>query len=260
MKIFAISDIHSFFTVFHTELKNKGFEENNPDQLLVVCGDLFDRGPETLKLIDYISSLSNVVLVRGNHEDLMETMWERGYPKSHDISNGTLRTANDILYEHDSKCLVDEPMTLIKEVLSPIFNRMVDYFETENFIFVHGWIPMKYDTNKPFAEYSDPTLFDENWREGDWSQARWFNGMKMARRGIIVPGKTIVCGHWHCSWGWHIDSIKTDHCVSEFGESAIWEPYYKEGICAIDRCTAHTNQCNILVLEDNLLEKESEEA
>jgi hypothetical protein len=165
-----------------------------------------------------------------------------------------LRTANDILCKYDVECIADEPFTLVKEVLEPIFNRMVDYFETEKYIFVHGWIPMKYDVNKKFAEYGNPTLFDENWRDGDWNAARWFNGMKMAKAGIIVPGKTIICGHWHCSYGHMLDSIKTGNWISEFEEDAIWDPYYSDGIIAIDRCTAYTGSVNVLVLEDEFLE------
>ena len=254
MKIFVASDIHSYFTVFHRELKSKGFEKNNPEHLLVICGDLFDRGPETLELIDYVNNLTNVVLVKGNHETLMEKMCDRGYAQTHDISNGTVRTANDILSVFENKADERNPFKTVLDHLCPIFNRMVDYFETKNYIFVHGWIPMKYDPNKPFAEYGEPTLFDENWREGDWEAARWFNGIKMARHNMIVPGKTIVCGHWHCSWGWHVESIRSGKAISEFDKSARWDPYIAEGIIAIDRCTAHTNECNVIVLEDELLE------
>lgn len=255
MKLFVTSDIHSFFTIFYDELKGKGFEENNPDHLLIVCGDLFDRGPETVELIEYINSLTNVVLVKGNHETLMEKMWNRGYAKSHDQSNGTLRTANDILYDHAEDMGNKEPFTIVKEALQPIFNRMVDYFETSNYVFVHGWIPMRFDPDDPFAIYDEPTLYDPNWREGDWEEARWFNGMKKALNEVIVPDKTVVCGHWHCSYGHMRDSIKTDNWISEFDEDAIWDPYYSKGIIAIDRCTAHTKECNVLVLEDELLDE-----
>ena len=257
MKIFAVSDIHSFFTEFKKALDEKGFEANNPEHLLVICGDLFDRGPETIELIAYINSLDNVVLVRGNHEDLMEQMWERGYAKGHDQSNGTVRTFNDIIYNHPNYSTTPmDGIAIVKGVLQPIFNRMVNYFETKSYVFVHGWIPMKYDTSNPFAEYNDPTLFDEDWRNGDWDSARWFNGARLARNGITVPDKTVVCGHWHCSWGWHVDSLKTDNWISQFKESAIWEPYYGNQCIAIDRCTAHTGEVNVLVLEDELLEED----
>lgn len=254
MKIFAASDIHSFYAEFKKALDERGFEPNNPEHLLVICGDLFDRGMETVELIEYINSLTNVVLVRGNHEDLMEKMWSRGYAASYDHSNGTLKTFNSILYANSGALDDKDKFEIVKEALEPIFNRMVDYFETKNYVFVHGWIPMKYDINKKFAEYGEPTLFDENWREGDWSSARWFNGIKKAWDGIIVPDKTVVCGHWHCSYGHMLKSIKTDNWISEFEDDAIWEPYKAKGIIAIDRCTAHTGKVNVVVLEDELLE------
>lgn len=257
MKLFAVSDLHSYYTEFKRALDEKGFEANNPEHLLVICGDCFDRGFETIALLEYIHSLTNIILIRGNHEDLMERLWDRGYAASHDSRNGTLRTFNAILCKYDTSAKLinhKDRIALVKEVLEPLFNRMVDYFETKNYVFVHGWIPMKYDVTKKYAEYGEPTLFDENWREGDWKSARWFNGMKMARNGIIVPNKTVICGHWHCSYGHMRDSIKTDDWISEFEDDAIWEPYYGDGIIAIDRCTAHTGEVNVLVLEDELLE------
>lgn len=259
MKIFAVSDIHSFYTPLKKALDKAGFEPNSTEHLLVVCGDCFDRGPESKEVLNFLNSLTNIILVKGNHEVLMEKVWQRGYCKHHDVNNGTLRTIEDLCYTDANEELHDA-IKLSEELLAPFFDKMVDYFETKNFVFVHGWIPMKYDTTKEFAEYGEPTLFDENWREGDWEMARWFNGIKRARNGILVPGKTVVCGHWHCSYGHMLNSIKTDKWLSEFEEDAIWDPYYAEGIIAIDRCTAHTNECNILVLEDEVLETSEEEA
>lgn len=249
MKIFAVSDIHSFFTPLKEALDEKGFEANNPEHLLVVCGDVFDRGHESKQVYKYMNSLTNVVLVKGNHESLMEEVFARGYCRRHDINNGTLNTIVDLCGDSDVY-----PVDEAEKILTPFFSKFVDYFETKNYIFVHGWIPMKYDATKEFADYGEPTLFDPNWREGDWEMARWFNGIKKAHNGIIVPGKTIVCGHWHCSYGHMLKSIKTDRWISEFEKDATWEPYIAEGIIAIDRCTAHTNEVNVLVLEDELLE------
>jgi predicted phosphodiesterase len=258
MKLFCVSDIHSYFTPFKKALDKAGFDPTDNSHLLLILGDLFDRGFETIELLDYINSLTNVIMIRGNHEDLMEKMWSRGYAASHDSSNGTLRTFNSILYaNHEARCNKDK-FEIVKEVLEPIFDRMVDYFETKSYVFVHGWIPMKYDVTKKFAEYGEPTLFDENWREGDWASARWFNGIRKARNGIIVPGKTTICGHWHCSYGHMMESIKTDNWITEFGDDAIWEPYEAEGVIAIDRCTAHTGEVNVIVLEDDLIERTEE--
>ena len=254
MKLFCCSDLHSFFTPFKKALDEKGFEANNPEHLLLILGDVFDRGSESAEMLEYLNNLSNVVLIRGNHEDLLEEVWNRGYCLPHDKSNGTARTIQDIFFKN-TDIEPYEPIKVSEKVLRPFLDKMVNYFETKNYIFVHGWIPMKHDITKLYAEYNEPTLFNENWREGDWESARWFNGIKKARSGIIVPGKTIVCGHWHCSYGHMLESLKTDSWISEFHDDAMWEPYRADGIMAIDRCTAHTGEVNIVVLEDELLEE-----
>jgi hypothetical protein len=258
MKIFAVSDVHSFMLPMIMALNEKGFEPNNPKHLLVVCGDLFDRGPDTVKLIEYFRNLKNWVYVRGNHEDLMEDYLFRGREKTYDITNGTVRTANDILEAFANEVNPDDhlsPMKVVHNHLAPLFGRALNYFETKNYVFVHGWIPLAYRQDDPYAIYGDPTEYTDQWRDGDWGQARWTNGMRAAHKGKIIPDKTIVCGHWHCSYGHMIDSIKTDNWIEEFGESAIWEPYYADGVIAIDRCTAYTGKVNVVVLEDELLDK-----
>ena len=79
-----------------------------------------------------------------------------------------------------------------------------------------------------------------------WNKARWINGMEAAHHGILEPGKTIVCGHWHTSFG---------HCHyegdgGEFDNKPNFAPFYDEGIIALDACTACTGKVNCIVLED----------
>lgn len=75
--------------------------------------------------------------------------------------------------------------------------------------------------------------------------------MEAARQGVIEPNKTIVCGHWHASYG----HAKIDGTCSEFGEDADFSPYYGKGIIALDACTVHSRKVNCIVLEDDPMEK-----
>ena len=124
-----------------------------------------------------------------------------------------------------------------------IIPSMIDYYETEHYIFVHGWIPCIADRRTGFSYYSD-------WRNVDpfeWKRARWYNGMDAVQ--TCMEEKTILCGHWHSSYGhW-----KYEHIGSEFGEDADFSPYYGSGIIALDACTAISNRVNVIVLEDNPL-------
>lgn len=247
MKYFVVSDVHGFYSILKESLDKAGFESNNPEHTLIICGDLFDRGKEALQLIRYLNSITNKIMIRGNHEDLMYDMIYRGYPQQHDISNGTYNTAVQLAWD-DTIQEVD--YTKLLAIFDSITKDMVDYYETKNYIFVHSWIPVLVKDKMPYHHTLNRCFeFDPDWRNSSsWEQARWQNGIEMNSRGFNEPNKTIVCGHWHCSYGYHLWEGS-----EEFGEYAKWEPFKREGIIAIDRCTAYTKEMNVLVLEDDLI-------
>lgn len=256
-KFFVCSDIHSFLTPLKKALDEKGFDSTNPDHWLVVCGDAFDRGDESYELLKFLMQLERKILIRGNHDDLLEDCCMREWAEWHDHSNGTQKTINDIGgagegYPFDTCCQRTwNRMAAYRHLLK-------NYFETKNYIFVHGWIPCEvyyHSKGEPKPWWADKESFEykPDWRNSndvEWKSARWINGIMRAYDGIIEPGKTIVCGHWHCSFGYALDS---EYEIEEFGQSSIWEPWYHDGCIAIDRCTAHTGQCNVIVLEDEWL-------
>lgn len=270
MKYYVVSDVHGFYTELIEALTEAGFfkdEEEKIPHKLIVCGDMMDRGLEAVKMQEFMLDLhkkGELIFIRGNHEDLMLAMLDDIIDdftpfvtmSSYHIRNGTLSTAaqlNGINYYSD---FIDNPRdfvfkarqsTFVKELI-PV---SVDYYETENYIFVHGWIPVKTQKDMPAHHKIGRTYeFDPDWRNADtegWNTARWLNGMAIAElNNIREPGKTIVCGHWHTSFG---HSVLAKKC-SEFGEDADFSPYYGKGIIAIDACTAHTKKINCLVIED----------
>lgn len=249
-KLFVVSDTHSFYSELKFALDKAGFDENNENHWLIVCGDAFDRGEESLEMLHFLMSLERKILVRGNHDNLLEDCCKRRYAFGHDFSNGTAKTIYDIGGGGDfDKCC---DVTFAKT--QAYRDSLVNFFETKNYIFVHGWIPCEIQNMrlKPWHQEFKEYAFNPDWRNANaraWESATWCNGVKQARLGIVEPGKTIVCGHWHCSYGHSIENL-----ISEFEEDAIWEPYYTEGCIAIDRCTAHTKEVNVLVLEDDFLE------
>lgn len=261
MKYYVVADIHGFYTELRKELENKGFFfEDNKKHKLVICGDLFDRGNEAKQLQDFIIELmekDEAILIRGNHEDLIEELlWDNSlwigdtmFYSNH-RSNGTVDTLlqltnakrTDVLRHPDSirQAFRETPF------YSRILPAMLDYFETENHIFVHGWIP----TNNYFVNrYARRHEYLSNWRsceDDTWKIARWTNGMEAAHDGAIEPNKTIICGHWHCSFG----HSKYEGNGEEFGDTADYFPYHSDGIIAIDACTAITHKINCLVIKD----------
>ena len=253
MKFFVVSDIHSHYTPFKSALDIAGFDKNNPDHWLISCGDAFDRGPESEELLYFLMSLERKILVKGNHDLLLEDCCIREFPYSYDISNGTVKTINDIGgagegYPFDKCCENTLNRTAAYRDL------LVKYFETENYIFVHSWIPLKCLDSLPKHYTRDRQFeYDPDWRNADinaWEQAMWGNPFELAEQGLNKTGKTLVVGHWHCSTGWSKDEGR-----SEFDVDARWDPYINETqkIIGIDACTAYTRKVNVLIIEDNFI-------
>ena len=191
-KLFVVSDIHSFYTPLMEALNEKGFDPNNDNHWLIVCGDAFDRGNESEEVFRFLMSLERKILIRGNHDILLEACCKRGFahPYGYDDLNGTTRTINDIGGAGEgipfSECCQKtwNKLAIYRELL-------VNYFETKNYIFFHSWIPI---TSK--------NKYDRNWRRATnkrWEDAMWGNPFQLAEQGLL-PNKTLVFGHFHTSW------------------------------------------------------------
>lgn len=245
MKYFVTSDIHSFFTIFKQELNSKGFDINNPEHYLIICGDYTDRGKETRKLIDFLLSIpeDRLLLVKGNHEWLMKDCLSQlsryEVPDAHHFSNGTIDTICQLHRLGKTRLLHGEYDFLnLRKNMEPYFklvNRAKNYIEIGDYIFVHGWIPH-------IRDYNNLKDCDDNC----WKQASWLNGMEEWYNGWKLERKTIVCGHWHTSFGNYNYHNKGS---GEFEKDSDFSPFIDNGIIALDACTAYTKLCNIIVID-----------
>ena len=66
-KYFIVSDIHSFFLELRSSLFRAGFRKKNKDHILIVLGDIFDRGPDSKEVYDYIRSIPKERRILGNN-------------------------------------------------------------------------------------------------------------------------------------------------------------------------------------------------
>lgn len=262
MRYYVVSDIHGYYKELRRALDAAGFFSDTEPHKLILCGDLLDRGSEALPLVDFMLELMKknmLIYVLGNHEELLIDCLQqisRGgiHPiasgMSHHYSNGTWDTLLQIAKMSDIEAY-NSPDELVRRVMrSPLYKRLLticrDYYETDNYIFVHGWIPCFMKGNGPAGDFK----FNKNWRGADmsaWRRARWYNGMRAACLfGVTEPSKTIVCGHWHASYG----HAKIEKRGTEFGPRADFTPFYGKGIIAIDACTAQSRFVNCIVIED----------
>ena len=232
---FIVSDVHGFYSILKKELKKKKFDLKNPDHILEVAGDLFDRGNEAVELFKFVQWLNNkkrLVYVRGNHEDLLEDCvrelnFTGGAASSYHYSNGTIST-----------CMQLQDERYLKKVLKFIKKNCVNYFEFDKYIIVHGWIP----------HYTEGAVLpNPNWRQSSdemWNKARWINGMKAWSEGIRESNKTVICGHWHVGYGHHFIHNKYE------SEYDCFDMFEDDGIIALDAMTAYSNKINVLKISE----------
>ena len=249
VKYYVTADTHGYYSLLKNALEQSGFFSEQEPHKLVILGDLFDRGEEAKELQDFIlqqMETGNLILIKGNHEDLFQELVteDKGLPYNHHVHNGTYDTALQLTGFDPTMAHIRNYDFADAAKQTPFYTRiipsMLDYYETEYFIFVHGWIPCIADRHTGYSYYSD-------WRDVDpfeWKRARWYNGMDAVR--TCMEDKTILCGHWHASYG----HSKYEQKGSEFGPDADFSPYYAPGIIAVDACTAFSGIINIVVLED----------
>lgn len=256
-RYFIVSDIHGFYDEFMNSLNAKGYNKDNPNHVLVVLGDCFDRGTQNKKVFEFLTSIpeDNIILIRGNHEDLLMEMIDRNDYYTHDINNGTLSTVCEFVnvpeyYGHL------EPQLIFKTFRGhPVWewlnsDKWKSYLELGNFILTHAFIPLK--EKYRYAIYNnilkDIEYFKE-WRTEStpemWRDSRW--GCPYSLISVISEedlGDTIfVCGHWTTN-DFH-KQLNND--TSIFNHNI----YYGEHLIAIDGCTVHSGVVNVLTIDEH---------
>lgn len=262
MKIFAISDVHGHFKEMKSALIKNGFDENNNEHMLVVCGDIFDRGDESLQVYHYLKDLTDkgkAIVLKGNHEPFFIN-WLKGdnLPFNY-LRNGMSHTVDSFLERTDafvSYCLIDKNCELSqsafedfseiarKEILEnepellDWLENLPYYYETEHFIFTHASIDTDVeDWHKPYCEY---------YGYRDWDACIWDDGSFFGLP-IRNTDKTIVIGHFDTG---HLREL---HGIGNCNDHSILTRNDNK-VIALDACTILTKEVNVLVVDDTFLE------
>lgn len=267
LKYFCVSDIHSFYEPLMIALNEKQFDMNNENHKLIICGDAFDRGPDTIKVFELMKKLNaenRLVYICGNHEDLLfdciNELVSYGRAGGHHYGNGTIKTLSHFLQEDDfwmystyvPNNVIESIVHNTKELTKFIRTNARNYFTLGNKIFVHSWLPIynDLDGDKVWKDW-DKYEFESN---SMWSDARWGNPFLMWKNKLYPEDKCIVFGHWHCSWGHsHIDMKCKEWPQPNQKEKflASFEPWIKENAIGIDACCAYSGKINCVVFDKN---------
>ena len=133
---YVISDIHGEYELFLRLLDKISFSETDE---LYVCGDIIEKGAESIRLAELIFSMSNVHVIMGNHE------------------HSFLQYYNYLMREYD--CEYDAVLSGLQKYITDgggdgeLLNwDIVDsieslpyYIETEDFICVHAGVLLTED-------------------------------------------------------------------------------------------------------------------
>lgn len=238
-KIFAVSDVHGHYTQMIEGLRAVGFDERNEAHIFVSCGDLFDRGQENARVYDFVRNLPRKILIKGNHEYNLYRALQRGQVAEMDTANKTDVTIAELLGVGavDSNGYIDT-VTHAEKIreITAFVDSMWDYYETDGYVFTHGWLPIVFEGNSPRVS--------PLWREAsaeEWQVAHELEWQQLYSVHAVLKGKTIVCGHRPARLGYMFDERREPDCS---------EIFYGDGMIAMDAETKDSRRVNVLVLEE----------
>lgn len=160
MNYFVVSDIHGCFDQFEEIIS-----EWNKEDLFYILGDLLDRGPKSLKVIETVMELcetypNKVFFIKGNHEDILIKFLENPEEKYENyIKNGGLATLSNLLGQNIPED-VHEIVRQIKEKYPTILQFIKNaplYKQEEQLLFTHAGF------NSEFEDFTQTTDIEFIW-------------------------------------------------------------------------------------------------
>lgn len=287
-KYFIISDVHSFYKEMITALNIAGYNKKNKNHILIVLGDIFDRGPDSLKIYKFLRSIpkSRLKLVKGNHEHLFLTLVDKTLPSIYDFNNGTVDAfiqltntpihIRDELYKHVYFYPYMTPNKLEEDYYNLLWKNIVlklkqtdiikwlesdewlEYYELDNLIFVHSFIPLR-KRKGIYKSYKSSRLehltYFPNWRtdtnEQEWFSAKWDSPWNLYKLGFFKEEEKN--GQTLVCGHWHTSDFH-EYLGGE-RNSKRTDIYFSKGIIGIDGGVKRKNNkleydCNVLIYEN----------
>lgn len=133
MAHYVLSDIHGYLNRFTSMLERIGFSDQDT---LYILGDVIDRGPEGVRLLEQIRQTPNMILLLGNHE-YMCLQAHAPEATERDLyrwsRNGCAPTVRGL------KCLPRERREAVLEYLQTLPTQFTVDVAGTTFLLVHGF-------------------------------------------------------------------------------------------------------------------------
>lgn len=116
---YVISDIHGQYDAFIKILEKISFSDKDT---LYILGDIIDRGSKSVEIYNYIKGRKNIILLRGNHEQMMIDYYRNHCSKYHKqhllniwVDNGGNKTIAQLeSMKEDEECFTEEMLSFIE--------------------------------------------------------------------------------------------------------------------------------------------------
>lgn len=265
--IFALSDIHGHFQEMQKALHDVGYNEDDPSHLLIVCGDLFDRGIESVAIFKYLYRLTQekkAIVIKGNHDTMFQEFLEGSNPYFNWRYNGMRTTFDDfwgtsnslknmielkelgnINYDDFEECFnvyINRTRNNINNKYSYLLDwlkNMPYYYETKKYIFTHGSIDTKVN------DWHHPTK--QKHKYCGWEACTWDDGSFFGE-SICNTNKIVVIGHF-------ATNVLREIYYNEPKDNSDYSILKREDgrIIALDSCTIVSKKVNVLKVDDFLI-------
>lgn len=163
-----MGDIHGNFRAFMQCIERSGF---NPEKdLLIQLGDVTDRGSHSYECVEYLISLSNLIHIKGNHDDWTLTMLNTGiHPGLHQGGRATLES---YLRHCDEGSFMNDYRLFVPESHLKFFRTQYNYYILDRKLFVHGG----FNRHELINEQHQPDIY--YWDRDLWASAMSYQSMR----------------------------------------------------------------------------------
>ena len=152
---YVVSDIHGEYELFLGLLEKINF---TPCDTIYICGDIIDKGNNSIKLLQYISDMPNAKCIIGNHEYAFLKYYWALMRECNDDFESVLQRLNAYFGGENEK--------LTWEIIDWL-EALPFYIEEKDFICVHAGVPLNENGNILPLEIAMPEelLYDRKFKE-----------------------------------------------------------------------------------------------
>lgn len=166
MSTYAVADPHGNFELFKKGLEKIGFSK---DDTVYVLGDVIDKGPDCIGLMQYIMDTGNIEFIMGNHEHMMlNTIDHNGEDRRDgpDAERWIVRNNGILSYNKYIALPIEKRKAMIDWLLSRPLIKELDIKtksgEVQHFVLSHSYYIPGY-AGVPCKDIDYDTAFDIMW-------------------------------------------------------------------------------------------------